>query len=45
MHEIELTNESDVPWAIGPALIVQGTQPLAQELLTYTSRDLSLKHI
>jgi hypothetical protein len=36
-HRIELTNESKIPWTTGAALIMQGKQPLAQELLTYTS--------
>ena len=36
-HQIELTNTSDVPWTTGAAMIMQGNQPLAQELLTYTS--------
>jgi hypothetical protein len=35
-HQIELTNATNVPWTTGAALIVQGQQPLAQELLTYT---------
>ena len=36
-HQIELSNTTDVPWTTGAALIMQGHQPLAQELLTYTS--------
>jgi hypothetical protein len=36
-HQVELSNTSDVPWTTGAALIMQGHQPLAQELLTYTS--------
>lgn len=35
-RQIQLTNTSDVPWTTGAALIMQGGQPLAQELLTYT---------
>lgn len=36
-HQIESTNESDVPWTTGAALIMDGYLPVAQELLTYTS--------
>lgn len=36
-HQIELTNTTKVPWTTGAALLMQGNQPLAQELLTYTS--------
>jgi hypothetical protein len=36
-HQIELTNATNVPWTTGAALIMQGQQPLSQELLTYTS--------
>ncbi|MEX2175644.1 MAG: hypothetical protein WD872_14870 [Pirellulaceae bacterium] len=35
-HQIELTNSTNVPWTTGAALIMQGQQPLSQELLTYT---------
>lgn len=35
-HQIELTNTTNLPWTTGAALLVQGQQPLAQELLTYT---------
>ena len=35
-HQVELTNTTNLPWTTGAALIVQGQQPLAQELLTYT---------
>ncbi|WP_166823516.1 hypothetical protein [Thalassoroseus pseudoceratinae] len=37
-HQIEMPNNTDVPWTTGAALIMQGNLPLAQELLTYTSR-------
>ncbi|MEZ6107468.1 MAG: hypothetical protein R3B96_15435 [Pirellulaceae bacterium] len=37
-HYLELTNNSDVPWTTGAAMILEGAQPLAQELLTYTPR-------
>ncbi|MFX0094123.1 MAG: hypothetical protein ACFFBD_20465 [Candidatus Hodarchaeota archaeon] len=37
-HQIELDNQTDVPWTTGPALIMDEFLPLAQELLTYTSR-------
>jgi hypothetical protein len=35
-HELELTNETDMPWTTGPVLLLDGFQPLAQELMTYT---------
>jgi len=35
-HQIELTNPTNLPWTTGAALIMQGQQPLSQELLTYT---------
>jgi hypothetical protein len=36
-RQIELINTTPLPWTTGAAMIVQGQQPLAQELLTYTS--------
>jgi hypothetical protein len=35
-HQIVLTNNTRLPWTTGAVMIVQGNQPLAQELLTYT---------
>lgn len=35
-HQIVLTNNTNVPWTTGAAMIMQGNQPLAQELLTYS---------
>ena len=35
-HQIVLTNNTNLPWTTGAAMIMQGNQPLAQELLTYT---------
>jgi hypothetical protein len=35
-HQIALVNNTNVPWTTGAAMILQGNQPLAQELLTYT---------
>lgn len=35
-HQILLTNNTNIPWTTGAAMIMQGQQPLAQELLTYT---------
>lgn len=35
-HQIMLTNNTKLPWTTGAAMIMQGNQPLAQELLTYT---------
>ena len=37
-HLIELSNDTAVPWTTGAALIMEDYLPLAQELLTYTSR-------
>ena len=36
-RQIELLNNTKLPWTTGAAMIMQGNQPLAQELLTYTS--------
>jgi hypothetical protein len=36
-HQIEVSNDTDVPWTTGAALIMDGYLPVAQELLTYTS--------
>jgi hypothetical protein len=36
-HQVEFTNTTKVPWTTGAAMIMLGQQPLAQELLTYTS--------
>ncbi len=36
-HQIHLVNNTGLPWTTGAALILLGDQPLAQELLTYTS--------
>jgi hypothetical protein len=36
-HQVVLTNNTAVPWTTGAALLMQGNQPLSQELLTYTS--------
>ncbi len=36
-HQIELTNNTGLPWTTGAAIIMQENQPLGQELLTYTS--------
>jgi hypothetical protein len=38
-HTVELSNSTEVPWTTGAAMILRGYQPLAQELLTYTSAD------
>jgi hypothetical protein len=35
-HQVELTNDTDVPWTTGAAFLLDGAQPLGQELLTYT---------
>ncbi len=36
-HQIEVLNNTNMPWTTGAVLLMQGNQPLAQELLTYTS--------
>lgn len=36
-HQLVLTNNTRVPWTTGPAMLLQGNQPLGQDLLTYTS--------
>ena len=36
-HQIVLTNTTRLPWTTGPALLMQGNQPLAQDLMTYTT--------
>ncbi len=36
-RQIELINNTNLPWTTGAAMIMQGRQPLGQELLTYTS--------
>lgn len=35
-RQVELVNNTNLPWTTGAAMIMQGQQPLAQELLTYT---------
>jgi hypothetical protein len=36
-RQIELVNSTNIPWTTGAAMLVDNQQPLAQELLTYTS--------
>jgi hypothetical protein len=36
-HQVELTNNTKLPWTTGAAMFMQDGRPLAQELLTYTS--------
>jgi hypothetical protein len=36
-HHVELVNDTDVPWTTGATLLLDGHQPLGQELLTYTA--------
>jgi len=42
-HQIELTNNTAVPWTTGAVMLMQGRQPLAQELLTYTASGGSVR--
>jgi len=37
-HQIELTNDSGLPWSTGPAITMEGYLPLGQEMLGYTPR-------
>ncbi len=36
-HQVEITNNTKVPWTTGAVMLMQDGRPLAQELLTYTS--------
>ncbi|QDV27612.1 hypothetical protein [Aureliella helgolandensis] len=36
-RQVELINNTDIPWTTGAAMLMDDQQPLAQELLTYTS--------
>lgn len=38
MHQLELTNDTDLPFTTGAAMITDGDIPLGQDLLAYTSR-------
>lgn len=37
-HQLELVNDGDTAWTTGAVMIMSEGRPLAQELLTYTSR-------
>ncbi|MBL8909325.1 MAG: hypothetical protein JNM17_01360 [Archangium sp.] len=37
MHQLELTNDTDLPFTTGAAMITDGDLPLGQDLLAYTS--------
>lgn len=36
-HQIVLSNNTKFPWTTGAAMVMQGFQPISQDLLTYTS--------
>ncbi len=36
-HQLVLSTTTRFPWTTGPAMVVQGTQPLGQDMMTYTS--------
>jgi hypothetical protein len=38
-HQLELANKGERPWTTGPALVLKGPLPIAQELLTYTPME------
>jgi hypothetical protein len=38
IHCLRLTNNGEAPWTTGPATIYKDNTPLAQQLMTYTSR-------
>ena len=42
-HQIILDNTTRVPWTTGAAMILQGMQPLAQDLMTYTAAGDSVR--
>ncbi len=37
-HQFELTNDTDTVWTTGAVMVMSDGRPLAQELMTYTSR-------
>ncbi|HEV2991614.1 MAG TPA: hypothetical protein VG759_24480 [Candidatus Angelobacter sp.] len=40
-HSLRLKNNSKFPWTTAPALVVHGTNPISQELLSYTPKSAS----
>jgi hypothetical protein len=40
-HSLRLKNNSKFPWTTAPALVVHGTNPISQELLSYTPKAAS----
>ncbi len=36
-HQLELSNPSKIPWTTGAAMILRGSLPVGQDLLTYTA--------
>lgn len=40
-HSLRLKNGSKFPWTTAPAMVIHGTKPIAQEMLSYTPRGAS----
>ena len=42
-HQIEMVNNTEIPWTTGTAMLTAGAQPIAQELMTYTASGDSVR--